>query len=601
MASRPQRSSFRAGLDRIVSNVASASAALSSSSSSSPSSLPQRESREQQLNTAVASSASCRPPNDDVSAHYYAIRVVDAETKRGIPLVFVRTTFKAVYMTDSAGYVAFNEPGLMTGEPLWVTLSSYGYGSPIGFLGVAGLQIHPKPGGSVELQLQRTQIATRLYRMTGYGIYRDSVLLGKPTPLAKPLVNGKVAGCDTVQCVRFQGKLLWMWQDTERFSFGLGNFAMTGATTDLAERLDPDQGLDFAYFTEKDNPDEFVRPMVSMKLDKPGSFPIWVDGLTAVPDATGTERLVARYYAAGHSMERIEEGLVLWDDKKKVLEKLKKFDKPERALAPGGHAVFVVDCGVRYAYYGRNVRVKADFASVCDPREYEAFTCVTPDGKKAVRGRDGSLRWHWEKGGRPVNHETAEALVSAGILRAQEAPYRLCDVDSGKRVGAAHVGIAWNPYLKLWVNIIQQKLGDTTAGEIWVATARAPEGPWEACRKVATHHMARDGYACNHNDLYNPVQHYELMDAVAGRSEGEGEGSERGPGPGPGPGESNTERGRMVYFSGTLVNTFSGNPWWTPGGYNYNNIMYRLDLAEERLVAGLKEPGPGLWRTKPDE
>ena len=40
--------------------------------------------------------------------------------------------------------------------------------------------------------------------------------------------------------------------------------------------------------------------------------------------------------------------------------------------------------------------------------------------------------------------------------------------------------------------------------------------------------------------------------------------------------------GRVIYFEGTYVNTFSGNPEKTPG-YDYNQIMYRLDLADPRL------------------
>ena len=41
--------------------------------------------------------------------------------------------------------------------------------------------------------------------------------------------------------------------------------------------------------------------------------------------------------------------------------------------------------------------------------------------------------------------------------------------------------------------------------------------------------------------------------------------------------------GRVIYFEGTYVNTFSGNPEKTPR-YDYNQIMYKLDLADERLA-----------------
>ena len=40
--------------------------------------------------------------------------------------------------------------------------------------------------------------------------------------------------------------------------------------------------------------------------------------------------------------------------------------------------------------------------------------------------------------------------------------------------------------------------------------------------------------------------------------------------------------GRLIYLEGTYTHTFSGNPEQTPR-YDYNQVMYRLDLAEERL------------------
>lgn len=504
---------------------------------------------------------------------YYAIRIIDAVTNRGVPLVYLRTTYKGIYMTDSAGYVAFNEPGLMTGDPIWVTVSSYGFESPTGFLGVPGMQINPKPAKSIEIKLTRTQVAERLYRLTGYGIYRDSVLLGKPVPMEHPVLNAKVAGSDTIQCAKFKGKLLWMWQDTDQMAFQLGNFAMTGAWTDLPHKLDADRGLDFDYFTKDNKSHEFARGMVDIPLQTPGHFPLWIDGLTVVSDDTGSERLLGTYCASGPGLSCVERGLALWNNKKEILEKMMKFDGPNNGmdvLAPAGHTVYVTENGTRYAFYGKNIRVKADFNSASQLSEYEAFTCLTSDGQRANRGPNGALIWSWVKGGTPVNYDNADTLVQSGVISQEESPYRLKDVETGQAISASTAGIAWNPHLKLWTNVFQQRGGDTMAGEIWFSTAQAPEGPWTACRKVATHHMDRDGFSGNSNDLYNPVQHYELM----------------------------RDGGRYIYFSGTLTNTFSGNQFPTPY-YNYNNIMYRLDLNDPRL--NLPPPPAGYWGTKPDE
>ncbi len=43
----------------------------------------------------------------------FSIRVVDDATGRGVPLVELRTVNDVPYYTDSAGIVAFKEPGMM--------------------------------------------------------------------------------------------------------------------------------------------------------------------------------------------------------------------------------------------------------------------------------------------------------------------------------------------------------------------------------------------------------------------------------------------------------------------------------------------------------
>src|SRR2546423_14968955 len=43
------------------------------------------------------------------------------------------------------------------------------------------------------------------------------------------------------------------------------------------------------------------------------------------------------------------------------------------------------------------------------------------------------------------------------------------------------------------------------------------------------------------------------------------------------------DNGRVIFFEGTYTHTFSGNPEKTPR-YEYNQILYKLDLAEPRLA-----------------
>jgi hypothetical protein len=43
------------------------------------------------------------------------------------------------------------------------------------------------------------------------------------------------------------------------------------------------------------------------------------------------------------------------------------------------------------------------------------------------------------------------------------------------------------------------------------------------------------------------------------------------------------EGDRIIFFEGTYTHTFSGNPDQTPR-YDYNQIMYQLDLSDPRLA-----------------
>src|SRR5580658_5451641 len=144
---------------------------------------------------------------------YFGIHVVDDQTGRGVPLVILETTNKIQYITDSGGYVAFFEPGLMS-QDVYFGVSSWGYeAKDIGF-GCRGAVLHTAPGAEAEIRIHRLNIAERLYRLTGEGIYRDSTLLGKPVPITNGLLNAKVMGSDTVETAVYEGKMYWFWGDT---------------------------------------------------------------------------------------------------------------------------------------------------------------------------------------------------------------------------------------------------------------------------------------------------------------------------------------------------------------------------------------------------
>ena len=111
-------------------------------------------------------------------------------------------------------------------------------------------------------------------------------------------------------------------------------------------------------------------------------------------------------------------------------------------------------------------------------------------------------------------------------------------------------------------------VGSGQPGEIWFAEADTPLGPWVWARRVVTHH--------DYN-FYNPTQH-SFFDQ---------------------------EGGRVIYFEGTYTATFSGAKQKTPR-YDYNQIMYRLNLDDPRLdlpapVYAVREPdGTQRLMMRPD-
>jgi len=119
-------------------------------------------------------------------------------------------------------------------------------------------------------------------------------------------------------------------------------------------------------------------------------------------------------------------------------------------------------------------------------------------------------------------------------------------VDSGKPVLVHGGSVYWNDYRSRWVMIALEGWGTSMLGEIWYFEADTPVGPWVYGRKVVTH----DSYS-----FYNPKHHPEF----------------------------DQEGGRIIYFEGTYSEFVSGAPVPTPW-YDYNQIMYRLDLGDPRLL-----------------
>jgi len=470
---------------------------------------------------------------------YFGIHVVDEATGRGVPLVRLETVNKLPFYTDSAGYVAFNEPGLM-GRKVFFFISSPGYEFPKDRFGYAGTTLLSRAGTIETVKVKRTNVAERLCRLTGKGIYRDSELLGLATPISHANLDAGVMGQDTAQAEIYKGKMFWFWGDTDRTDYPLGNFYTTGAIASLPKgKSDPSDGIEFRYFQ---NGQGFVRPMVPS--NKP--HPIWVSAVTVL--GLGSSQEMFAYFAEMESLGKIlRSGYLKWNDGRQEFSPVQEFPPTRGWRFLDGHVNQVNEMGTTFAVGGfpSTTRVPADAKHLLDSSAYEAFTCLKPDGSVNRTG-DGAPNYQWQQEAEPIGPAQEQRLVSKGDITAQQAHF--LPVDSTGAVVYPHGGcVHWNAFRHKWVAIFTRLHGkDSELGEVYYSEADAPTGPFRRAVKIFTHHRYT---------FYNPVYHSFL----------------------------DRDGGRTIFIEGTYTAEFSGNPNATPR-YNYNQILYRLDLSDPRLA-----------------
>jgi hypothetical protein len=263
----------------------------------------------------------------------------------------------------------------------------------------------------------------------------------------------------------------------------------------------------------------------------------------------------------------LENGFVLYNDKKDVFEKLK--DAPiDPPIFPTGYPSRARnESGTEHIYFTAPypaVRVRADRESYLDLSSYECYTCLKAGtvyrDKNHVeldRTTDGKINWAWRKNTPPLKPSEQQELIAAGKMKREDSPFRLQDVESGKPIQLSNCSCFWNEFRRRYVMIASEGFGATMLGEVWYSEAERPEGPWVQARKIITHANKKD----DAHDFYNPTQH-PFFDQ---------------------------EGGRVIYLEGSYVNTFSGNAHPTPY-YEYNQIMYRLDLSDPRLKLTVQAP-----------
>ncbi|MBM4015478.1 MAG: hypothetical protein FJ293_11010 [Planctomycetes bacterium] len=518
-------------------------------------------------------------------SEWAGIRVVDAATRQGVPLVELETVHRVRFVTDNDGFVAIGDPDLV-GREVAFTVRSHGYEFAKDGFGFALARVVPKPGATIELAVTRRQLAERLCRLTGEGRWRDSVLLGRRTAASDVPARGRVAGQDSIQPVVHGGRWFCFWGDTLRLEYPLGLFRMAGATVDLATVQEPafdlGGGLPYDYFV--DPASGFARATIPIG-ERPEGV-VWVNGYCSVPDAAGTPRMVAWYSRRASLETELEQGLCVWDEARAIMEPVKTLPAGDWRH-PSGHPLEFAEEGAKWLLFGSpccNVRAPASYEALLDPARYEAFTCeaIGADGRGAGRPEldaSGAPRWRWQKELAPLDSKGEFEWLAKGALppdHARFAPRDAAkrpsqdppakdprsedptskdspshsDTTEAERVQLHSGSVRWNEWRQRFVLIACQIGGAPSfLGEIWYAEARHPCGPFTTAVKIATH---------DRMSLYN-VCHHALLDR---------------------------DGGRTIHFEGTYTNDFSGNPDATPR-YQYNQLLFRLDLAHPGLQPAL--------------
>jgi len=136
------------------------------------------------------------------------------------------------------------------------------------------------------------------------------------------------------------------------------------------------------------------------------------------------------------------------------------------------------------------------------------------------------------------NPKNWEALRPQKTLRA---------AGTGEKVQPQSGMIAWNSWRKRWVTVFVQGGGAPAfLGEVWYAEADVPTGPWGGAVKILSH---------RNYSFYNPALHPDFSQPDS----------------------------PVLIFEGTHSDTFANQPPRTPR-YDYNQVLYRLDLDDPRLI-----------------
>jgi hypothetical protein len=426
----------------------------------------------------------------------------DACTVWPVPGVELRTVHGVRFVSDNAGLIAFDLPELM-GRETWLSLHGHGYSvsdqALTKTMGYCGVCLVPAPGKTIRVAVERKILARRLGRMTGAGLFAEAHKLG----LHLDWAESGVLGADSVVTADFGGRMMWFWGDTRLAHHPLGIFNVSAAYTEHFQPPPmPPLRPSFTYISKRKSAHSEMRPRGVAAV--PGDGPTWIWGAVTLPDAQGLPHLVAAAVKIRDKLHEYRWDLVEWNVQEEVFQPIETVwsedaAHPKPPTVPEGHAVPWTD------HEGRDcILFCRPFPILRTPATYEGW-------------RD-STTW-----------QPLAAATSATTPAGQTIP-----------VHRGH--IAWHPWRRKWLAIFTQRGGKSSSlGEIWLAEASDPIGPYIDAHKVLSH----DTYT-----FYNPVLHPQFFRADS----------------------------PLVYFEGSYTSEFSGNKMPTPR-WDYNQVMYQVDLS----------------------
>lgn len=488
---------------------------------------------------------------------YFKIKIVNQQG-HGVPLIRLRTSNGKTRVTDSRGIVALNEPGLM-GERVRFSLDSPPPGYEMVNPGLFGDTIRTvEAGETTAIKVRRTKnVARRLYRLTGPGIYRDSLLVGDENeiPTAQPLSTADVASMGIGNQAVFKGRLYWFWDAAVHLD-GSGRFKIVGAVSELPGEggLSPLRGVDLSFF---EDPGGKTRRLYSSNQP----FLANLESLM-VTQNNGSQSMFAYMKMSGSEGSLVEHGILRWKESMDEFELVKEFPTDFRPdlcrnatrIHTEGRDWFYFNCPYPV------VRVPAQPSALKDPTRYETFTPLSQGStmEDPQVDENAATLWGWKSRTGTVKDLDQARLVRKGLLDEDEGLFYLTDAVTGDSVTVnEHGTVLWNEYRQKWVLVATQIYGASRFGEVWYAEADSPLGPWVYASRIVTHHQTQT--------LYNQEFSFGGTNQHSYFAQNQGE---------------------TIFFSGLYANV--GTNSRATSRYDHNILMYALNLRGERL----KLPAP---------